>query len=141
MSDDRASRLRERRRSAKSRAERTAEADAEAAEEPADDAGDPAGDDADTGPDDGNAKDGEGETATPDSSVKDEQVGTYMYLPESQKREIQRLFNVMKAEYEYEFEADFEKNRHFYPLLVRYGLDELDGLDPDAVRERLQELD
>lgn len=33
-------------------------------------------------------------------SVKEEQVGTYMYLPESQKKEVERLYNVLKADYE-----------------------------------------
>ncbi|MEF8826831.1 MAG: hypothetical protein V5A27_10925 [Halapricum sp.] len=73
-------------------------------------------------------------------SVKDEQVGTYMYLPQSQKKELQRLYNVMKAEYEFEFEQEFEKNRHFYPMLVQYGLESLDGLDASEIQTRLDEL-
>jgi len=75
-----------------------------------------------------------------DSSVKEEQVGTYMYLPESQKKEVQRLYNVLKAEYEYEFDEEFEKNRHFYPLLVQYGLESLDGLDASDLKERLEAI-
>ena len=73
-------------------------------------------------------------------SVKDEQVGTYMYLPQWQKREIERVYGLLSTEYEYEFDEEFEKNRHFYPLLVEYGLDELDDLDAEAVRERLSTL-
>ncbi len=73
-------------------------------------------------------------------TVKEEQVGTYMYLLESQKKEIDRLYNVLKAEYEYEFDHEFEKNRHFYPLLVQHGLDSLDGLDASEIKERLESL-
>lgn len=73
-------------------------------------------------------------------SVKAEQVGTYMYLPKSQKKELERLYNVLKAEYTYEYEAEFEKNRHFYPLVVQYGLDSLDGLDASELRDRLESL-
>jgi len=73
-------------------------------------------------------------------SVKDEHIGTYMYIPEGQKKEIERLYNVLKAEYEYEYDTGFEKNRDFYPLLVQYGLDSLDGLDASDVRERLDSI-
>ena len=77
---------------------------------------------------------------TGSSTVKEEQVGTYMYIPESQKKELERLYNVLKAEFEYEYDREFEKNRHFYPLLVQYGLDGLDGLDASDIRERLELL-
>ena len=72
-------------------------------------------------------------------TVKQEQVGTYMYLYESQKKEIDRLYNVLKAEYEFEFDHEFEKNRHFYPLLVRHGLDGLESLDALEIKERLED--
>lgn len=74
------------------------------------------------------------------STVREEQVGTYMYIPEWQKKEIQRQYNVLKAEYEYEFEDAFEKNRHFYPLLVQYGLDSLDGLDAMEIQDMLDSI-
>jgi hypothetical protein len=80
------------------------------------------------------------ETSKPSESVKDEQVGTYMYIPESQKKEIERLYNILKAEYEYEYDADFEKNRHFYPILVQYGLNGLDGLDASEIQDRLDSI-
>ena len=73
-------------------------------------------------------------------SVKDEQTPVYMYLPESQNQEINRLYNVLKAEYEYEYSEDFEKNRHFYPLLIQYGLESLDGLDALEIQEHLERM-
>jgi hypothetical protein len=75
-----------------------------------------------------------------DGSVKDQQKGTYMYLPESQHKELSRLYNVLKAEYEYEYEREFQKNRHFYPLVIKYGLDGLDSLDAEGIKERLQHV-
>jgi hypothetical protein len=75
-----------------------------------------------------------------DSSVKEEQVGTYMYLPQSQKKELERLYNMLKAEYEYEYDEEFEKNRAFYPLVVKYGFESLEGLDASEIRERLDSL-
>jgi len=73
-------------------------------------------------------------------SVKEEQVGTYMYLPKSQKKDLERVYNILKAEYEYEYDEEFEKNRSFYPLVVEHGLDSLDGLDASEVKERLDGL-
>lgn len=69
--------------------------------------------------------------------MKSEQVGTYMYLPKDQKKEVERLYNVLKAEYEYEYDEDFEKNRHYYPLVVQYGLESLDSFDASDIREHL----
>jgi len=88
---------------------------------------------------------GEDETSetveTDKQSVKDERVGTYMYLREAQKKELNRLYNVLAAEYEYEYDEDFEKNRHFYPLIVKHGLDSLDGCDAQELQELLDGLE
>lgn len=73
-------------------------------------------------------------------SVKEEQTGTYMYLPKSQTKQLRRLYNVLKAEYEFEYDEEFEKNRHFYPLVIQYGLDELDGMDASDIRTRLEAM-
>lgn len=83
------------------------------------------------------------ETDEPDKqneSVKEEQVGTYMYLPKSQKKDLERVYNILKAEYEYEYDEEFEKNRSFYPLVVEYGLDSLDGLDASEIKDHLDSL-
>lgn len=144
MSDDRASRLRERRRSSKARADRPDD------EGPTDESdGTDAGDGGSESTEGRNeAVDGEStdetagsrpQAAVPESSVKDEQVGTYMYLPERQKRELSRVFNVAKAEYE--FDEEFEKNRHFYPLLVQFGLERLEDASPAELRELLADLE
>jgi len=70
--------------------------------------------------------------------VKEEQVGTYMYPPQSQKKELERLYNMLKAEYEYE--EELEKNRSFCPLVVKYGFDSLDGLGASEIRDNLDSL-
>ena len=73
-------------------------------------------------------------------SIKEEQIGTYMYLPESQTKELRRQYNILKAEYEFEYDEEFEKNRHFYPLIVQYGLDGLEEMDASEIRTRLEEI-
>jgi len=71
------------------------------------------------------------------TSVKDDRVGTYMYLPEDQRAELDFAYKELSLTYEREFGDEIEKNRHFYPLLVQAGLEHLDDLDGDAIRERL----
>lgn len=74
-------------------------------------------------------------------SVKDEREGTYMYLPESQKSEINLAFKRVNLKYEEETGEELEKNRHFYPLLIQEGLDGLDGLDGKDIKDCLDGLD
>ncbi|MFB6298060.1 MAG: hypothetical protein ABEH56_06035 [Salinirussus sp.] len=98
--------------------------------------------DSQAGPDAGSDDDVSGsDSGSGSGSVKDEQTGTYMYLPTSQVKELRRVYNVLKAEYEFEFDEEFEKNRHFYPLVVAYGLEQLAELDAPEIRSRLYELD
>lgn len=42
-----------------------------------------------------------------------------MHLPERVKKNLDRQYQLLKAEYEYEFDTEFEKNRHFYRLSSR----------------------
>lgn len=74
-------------------------------------------------------------------SVKDDRVGTYMYLPESQQKELNKVYNQIKAAYEYEYDTEFEKNRQFYPLIVEYGVRSLESLDVSEIQEKLERLD
>lgn len=115
MSDDRSERLRQRRKQSQ----------------------DHASDDSQRSTD---ASQPDGDTESDDGSVKAEQVGTYMYLPQSQKKELERLYNVIKAEYEYEYDDQFEKNRAFYPLVVKYGFERLESFDISEIREEVQNL-
>ena len=129
MSDDRADRLRQTRNRAKQKAT------AETADDDTDD------NDATVRAESTSKKQPDStEQGNATSSVKEDQVGTYMYLPEQQHEELSRQFNLLKAEYEYEF-GEFEKNRHFYPLVVQYGLDRLAGLDASEIKTLLQQLD
>jgi hypothetical protein len=126
MSDDRSERLRQRRKESQERAQEGSTDKSSEPSEPSEpsEASEPA----------------EQDTSDDENSVKEEQVGTYMYLPQSQKKEVERLYNVLKAEYEYEYDEEFEKNRAFYPLVVQYGLESLEGLDASDIKERLDSL-
>lgn len=163
MSEDRASRLRNRRNRAKDRAtggddstgsdggaEQAETADVSEAGEPskpserdesvgADETGE-RGEAADSVEADEPAEADETADGSEETSVKDEQVGTYMYLPHAQKKELERTYNLLKAEYEFEFDEEFEKNRHFFPLVVRHGLDTLAEADAEDVPRLLEDV-
>ncbi|WP_458210670.1 hypothetical protein [Haladaptatus sp. NG-SE-30] len=74
-------------------------------------------------------------------SVKDARVGTYMYLPEDQRSKLNFRYKELNLTYERSFGEELEKNRHFYPLVVQAGLEALDGLDGEELRERLSRLE
>jgi hypothetical protein len=139
MSDDQSERLRQKRKRSQERAQQATESETADTDEPSE-LSKPSKPDKQSKPSKPSEPDKSDESVIGDSSVKEEQVGTYMYLPQSQKKELERLYNVLKAEYEYEYEEEFEKNRAFYPLVVKYGLESLDGLDASELRERLDSL-
>lgn len=74
-------------------------------------------------------------------SVKDEHVGVMMYLPESQRDEVSYQFDRLKAEYKRETGEELEKNRHFYPLIVKHGLDSLEGWEGQDAIDSLESLE
>lgn len=121
-SEDRASRLRERRNQVQQKANTVSESTDGKSSEPTESASSESDDQS-------------------EGSVKDERIGTYMYLQESQQKELKKVYNQIKAEYEYEYDTEFEKNRQFYPLVVEYGIQSLDSLDVSEIQERLESLD
>ncbi|MGA9402985.1 MAG: hypothetical protein WBV42_19175 [Haladaptatus sp.] len=70
-------------------------------------------------------------------SVKATRVGTYMYLPENQRSTLDFRYKELNLAYERAVGDELEKNRHFYPLVVQAGLEALDGVDGEEIRERL----
>ena len=143
MSDDRAERLRENRNRAKQRAQdgNSSGDDPSRSEtsKPSKPSEASKQETVDQSPEESENSDPNGDSKH--SNVKKDQVGTYMYLPENQHQELSRQFNLLKAEYEYEYNEEFEKNRHFYPLVIEYGLESLESLDASEIQEKLESLD
>lgn len=63
-----------------------------------------------------------------------------MHLPEKQHKRLMHLYTRMKADYEYEFDDEFEKNRHYFPLILQYGLDRFEERDATEIRQDLVEF-
>lgn len=63
-----------------------------------------------------------------------------MHLPEEQHKRLMHLYTRMKADYEFEFDDEFEKNRHYFPLVLQYGLDQFEERDAAEIRQDLVEF-
>lgn len=63
-----------------------------------------------------------------------------MHLPEEQHKRLMHLYTRMKADYEFEFDDEFEKNRHYFPLVLQYGLDQFEDRDAAEIRQDLVEF-
>jgi hypothetical protein len=135
--DDRADRLRQRRNKAKERAGK----DESELSKPSE-----TDKQAETSKQSGSSKSSEpdktDETGERDEqSVKEDNEGLYMYIPGAQKAEVGHVYNACKAAYEREFDREFEKNRDYYPLVIEFGLEQIDDADAEELDELLNELD
>lgn len=85
---------------------------------------------------------GEAESDSAQSlSLTDTRKEQMMHLPEDQHRDLHRRYNRLKADYEYEFGGDFELNRHYFPLVIQYGLDQMSQQDIETIRDDLSSSD
>lgn len=64
-----------------------------------------------------------------------------MRLTNDQYRELHHVYNRLKADYEYEFDEEFELNRHYFPLLLHIALPKLREFDAEELRDELKEID
>lgn len=80
-------------------------------------------------------QDGDGE-----STLKEEREEKMFYLAPEQRKQVDYVYNRLKTEYEYEYDETFLKNRHYYPLVVKHGLDDLEGLEAQEVHTLLTDL-
>lgn len=99
-------------------------------------------DDTDPGVDTDSPDESGADESTPDAggSIREERTGMYVYLSDPQTEEVERLYKTLQAEYEFEMDREFQKNRDFYPLLVEYGASTLEGCSPGEIDELLSEL-
>lgn len=63
-----------------------------------------------------------------------------MHLPADQHKRLHHLYTRMKADYEYEYDEAFEMNRHYFPLVLQYGLEQFEEREADDIRQDLAEF-
>ena len=121
MSEDRAEKLSEKRRSSREKVRDAASKKAESE-------------------DTNDVEDEEGEEEEDNQTLKDEREGKLFYLSPDQVKDVDHVYNQLKTAFEYEYEQSFLKNRHYYPLVVKHGLDHLEGLDAEKVHNLLEDI-
>ena len=74
-------------------------------------------------------------------SAKEQYKGTYMYLPEDLKREFNLVASEVDTQRQRRNGKEVEKIRHFEPLIVSLGLEQIDSMSEEKLEKRLSEYD
>ncbi len=74
------------------------------------------------------------------TNIKEEWNGRTIYIPDSILGDMEDTYLESQLKLRKAGLNDFKKNRHFYPLLVQFGLEALSNADADEIRTRLSEL-
>lgn len=74
------------------------------------------------------------------TNIKDEWNGRTIYIPDSILGEMEDTYLESQLKLRKAGRDEFKKNRHFYPLLVQFGIEALSDADVDEIRARLSDL-
>ena len=75
------------------------------------------------------------------TNIKDEWNGRTIYIPDGILGEMEDTYLESQLKLRKAGQDEFKKNRHFYPLLVQYGLEALSEADADEIQARLSTLE
>ena len=74
-------------------------------------------------------------------NVKTEWNTFTFYLDDELSGQLNRLYKKLDWQLADEHDMAISKTRHYYPLIVRLGLEQLASLDSKEVKERLEDLE
>ena len=80
------------------------------------------------------------ETSKTKTSIKDEWNGRTIYIPDDILDEMEDIYLESQLTLRKAGQDEFKKNRHFYPLLVQFGVEALSEADAEEIQARLSEL-
>ena len=80
------------------------------------------------------------ETSKTKTNIKDEWNGRTIYIPDGVLDEMEDTYLESQLKLRKAGQDEFKKNRHFYPLLVQFGVEALSEANADEIRARLSEL-
>jgi hypothetical protein len=80
------------------------------------------------------------ETSKTKSNIKDEWNGRTIYIPDDVLDEMEDTYLESQLKLRKAGQDEFKKNRHFYPLLVQFGVEALSEADAEEIQARLSEL-
>jgi hypothetical protein len=74
------------------------------------------------------------------TNIKDEWNGRTIYIPDDILDDLEDTYLESQLKLRKAGRDEFKKNRHFYPLLVQFGLEGLSDADADEIRARLSDI-
>ncbi|ELZ62272.1 MULTISPECIES: hypothetical protein [Halorubrum] len=80
------------------------------------------------------------ETSETKTNIKDEWNGRTIYIPDDVLDEMEDTYLESQLKLRKAGQDEFKKNRHFYPLLVQFGVEALSEADAEEIQARLSEL-
>lgn len=80
------------------------------------------------------------ETNETKRNIKEEWNGRTIYVPDGILEELEDTYLESQLKLRKAGQDEFKKNRHFYPLLVQFGLEALSDADDDEIQARLAEI-
>ena len=80
------------------------------------------------------------ETSKTKTSIKDEWNGRTIYIPDDILDEMEDIYLESQLTLRKAGQDEFKKNRHFYPLLVQFGVEALSEADAEEIQGRLSEF-
>jgi hypothetical protein len=83
---------------------------------------------------------GTNKTKKTKTNIKQEWNGRTIYVPDGILDELEDTYLESQLKLRKAGQDEFKKNRHFYPLLVQFGLEVLSDADDDEIRARLDEI-
>ena len=87
-----------------------------------------------------NSLSGTNETRETKTNIKQEWNGRTIYIPDGILDELEDTYLESQLKLRKAGQDEFKKNRHFYPLLVQFGLEALSDADDDEIQARLAEI-
>ncbi|WP_049986420.1 hypothetical protein [Halobellus rufus] len=79
-------------------------------------------------------------TSKTKTNIKDEWNGRTIYIPDDVLDEMEDTYLESQLKLRKAGQDEFKKNRHFYPLLVQFGIEALSDADSEEIQARLSEL-
>jgi len=80
------------------------------------------------------------ETSKTKTNIKDEWNGRTIYIPDDVLDQMEDTYLESQLKLRKAGQDEFKKNRHFYPLLVQFGVEALSEADTEEIQARLSEL-
>ena len=79
-------------------------------------------------------------TSKTKTNIKDEWNGRTIYIPDGVLNQMEDIYLESQLKLRKAGQDEFKKNRHFYPLLVQFGVEALSDADTEEIQTRLSEL-